>query len=195
MAIPQRIRPTKLADYLAIMTRAVFQAGLSWALIESKWDDFERAFHGFDPARIAHLSEAEISWLAEESSIVRSRRKIVGTVENAKTMLALEREYGGFAKYLRSFPDYESLRADIRRRFQYVGDLSVYYFLFRVGEPVPPYEEWAKTVEGTHPRIREMLALGGDETAKRALAAAGGRKKTAPARRTGERASVRRSRS
>ncbi len=169
MAIPQRITPKKLADYLEILTRAVFQAGLSWALIESKWDDFRQAFHDFDPRRVASLTPAEIAWLAEESSIVRSRKKIEATVENAKTMLALDHEYHGFANYLHSFKDYDALRSDIRKRFKYVGDLSVYYFLFRAGEPVPPYAEWAKTVAGVHPRIREMVALGGDVTAQATL--------------------------
>jgi hypothetical protein len=182
VVIPERIEPQKLGDYLAILTRAVFQAGLSWALIESRWDDFRRAFHDFDPQRVAALSDAEISWLAEESAIPRSRKKIAATVENAKTLLALDREYSGFANYLRSFDGYDALRADIRRRFKYVGDLSVYYFLFRVGEPVPPYVEWAKTVEGTHPRVREMLALGGDVTAQRELGRA--RKKASAGRRT-----------
>lgn len=169
MAIPERITPANLGDYLAVLTRAVFQAGLSWALIEGKWDDFKSAFHDFDPGRVASLSDADVAWLAEESSIVRSRKKIEGTVANAKTMLALDREYGGFANYLHSFGSYDALRADIRKRFKYVGDLSVYYFLFRVGEPVPPYAQWAKTVEGTHPRVREMLALGGDRTAQQEL--------------------------
>jgi 3-methyladenine DNA glycosylase Tag len=180
MAIPERIVPATLADYLEIMTRAVFQAGLSWALIESKWDDFRREFHGFDPERIAALNDAEIAYLSEDAKLLRSRKKVVATVENAKTMLALEREFGGFVKYLRSFTAYDALRADLRKRFKYVGDISVYYFLFRVGEPVPPYAQWATTVEGVHPRVREMLALGGDESAQRELAVAG--QKKAPAR-------------
>lgn len=179
MAIPERIVPAKLADYLEIMTRAVFQAGLSWALIESKWDEFGAAFHGFDPVRIAALTEAEIAYLSEDAKILRSRKKVVATVENAKTMLALEREYGTFAAYLRSFKEYDALRADLRKRFKYVGDVSVYYFLFRVGEPVPPYAQWATTVDGIHPRVREMLALGGDESAQRELAATGQKKATA----------------
>lgn len=179
MAIPERITPAKLGDYLAILTRAIFQAGLSWALIESKWEDFRAAFHDFDPERVASFSDAEIAWLAEESSIVRSRKKIEGTVANAQTMLALDREFDGFANYLRSFSSYDALRSDIRKRFKFVGDLSVYYFLFRVGEPVPPYAEWAKTVEGKHPRVREMLALGGDLTARQDLMKA---RKKAPAR-------------
>lgn len=182
MSIPERITPARLGDYLAILTRAVFQAGLSWALIESKWDDFRRAFEDFDPERVASLSDARIGWLSEESSIVRSRKKIEGTVANARTMLALDREYGGFANYLRSFASYDALRADVRKRFKCVGDLSVYYFLFRVGEPVPPYAEWAKTVEGVHPRVREMLALGGDETARLELTST--RKKASAPRRS-----------
>jgi hypothetical protein len=35
--------------------------------------------------------------------------------------------------------------------------MSVYYFLFRVGEPVPEFEDWIKTIEGDHPRMREMV--------------------------------------
>lgn len=167
MAIPERIEPQRLGDYLEILTRAVFQAGLSWALIEKMWPDFRRVFHDFDPQWVASLSPAQIDQVADDPGIVRSRKKIEGTVHNARTMLALERECGAFRTYLRSFGEYDALRADIRKRFKFVGDLSVYYFLFRVGEPVPAFADWAKTVKGKHPRVREMLALGGDETAKR----------------------------
>ncbi|MBC5824328.1 MAG: hypothetical protein GIW99_11895 [Candidatus Eremiobacteraeota bacterium] len=60
---------------------------------------------------------------------------------------------------MRSHRDYERLREDLRRRFAFVGDVSVYYFLFRVGERVPPFSEWASTVKGNHPRVREMVEV------------------------------------
>jgi 3-methyladenine DNA glycosylase Tag len=90
---------------------------------------------------------------------VRARKKIVATVENARTMLDVEREHGSFRAYLRSFPDYAALSKDLRKRFAFVGELSVWYLLFRTGERVPRFEDWEKTVPGDHPRMRAMVAL------------------------------------
>ena len=60
MAIPKQIDPRSLADYLAVMSRAIFQAGMSWALIENKWPAYERLFEGFDPAKIALFDDFDI---------------------------------------------------------------------------------------------------------------------------------------
>ncbi|MBV9646588.1 MAG: DNA-3-methyladenine glycosylase I [Candidatus Eremiobacteraeota bacterium] len=159
MAIPRQIEPQSLADYLAVISRAIFQAGLSWALIESKWPAYERLFCGFDPKIVATFDDHDIDVIATDPGIVRTRKKIAATVENARTLLALEREHGAFADYLRSFDSYEALSADLRRRFKFLGELGAYYFLFRVKEPVPPFEEWEKTIPGEHPRMREMVAV------------------------------------
>jgi DNA-3-methyladenine glycosylase I len=158
MSVPGRLADPQLADYLAVMSRAIFQAGLSWALIEKRWPGFVRAFDGFDVERVAAYGPADIDRLSGDDGIVRNAKKIAATVENARTILALEREYGGFRNYLRSHGSYGELSADLRRRFKFLGELSVYYLLFRVGEPVPPFEEWEQTIEGDHPRMREMVA-------------------------------------
>jgi len=159
MAIPLQIDPQSLADYLAVLSRGIFQAGLSWAVIEAKWPEYERLFAGFDPVQVARFDSLDIDRIAEDPGIVRTRKKIEATVQNAREMLALEREYGTFAGYLHSFDSYSALSADLKRRFKFLGELSAYYFLFRVKEPVPPFEEWEKTVPGEHPRMREMVAL------------------------------------
>lgn len=164
MSIPPQIDPAGTRDYLAIMTRAVFQAGVSWALIEGKWAAFERTFEGFDPAIVAAYGEGDIARISEDPGILRSGRKIRATVQNARTMIELEKDHGSFRNYLRSFASYRELSADLQRRFKYVGELSVYYLLFRVREPVPPFEEWEKTVPGDHPRMREMVALARSKT-------------------------------
>ena len=157
MAIPQQIDPTCLNDYLEIMTKAVFQAGVSWALVDSKWSGFRRAFEDFDPIKVSSFTDLDVSRLVQDTSILRSRKKILGTIDNARTILALEREYGGFSKFLRSKGSYEELSKDMRGRFRYLGELSIYYFLFRVKEPVPDFHEWIKTIEGNHPRMKEMV--------------------------------------
>jgi DNA-3-methyladenine glycosylase I len=157
--IPEQIDPERLNDYLEIMTKAVFQAGVSWALVDSKWDGFKRAFKNFDPSLVAAFDEKDIERLMADGEILRSKNKIAGTINNAKMMLALEKEFGSFQNYLRSKKTYVDLSADIRKRFKYVGELSVYYFLFRVKEPVPPFDDWIKTIEGDHPRMKEMVDL------------------------------------
>jgi hypothetical protein len=57
-------------------------------------------------------------------------------------LLELERTHGSFQAYLRSFKEYEDLARDMRKRFKFLGDMGVYYFLWVVSEPVPEYHEW-----------------------------------------------------
>jgi hypothetical protein len=159
--------PASAADYFRIMSRAIFQAGLSWKLIESKWPAYERLFEGFDPALVAAFGEGDIDRIAADPSIVRTRKKIAATVENARTLLALEREYGSFVVYLRGFGTYAERSAALKRRFHFLGALGVYYLLFLIGEDVPPFEEWERTIPGDHPRMREMIALARSEDEQR----------------------------
>ncbi len=66
-----------------------FQAGLSWITILRKRDAFRRAFHDFDPARIARYTERDVERLMGDAGIVRNRMKILATIDNAKAFLAL----------------------------------------------------------------------------------------------------------
>jgi 3-methyladenine DNA glycosylase Tag len=159
MTIPEQIDDPQLADYLEVMTKAVFQAGVSWKMVDGKWAAFRAVFKKFDPQQVAKFTAADVDELMEDQRILRSRKKIDATVANAQTLLELDREFGGFQKYLRSKKSYEDLSADIRKRFKYMGEMNVYYFLFRVKEPVPPFEEWVKTIPGDHPRMTEMVEL------------------------------------
>jgi len=157
MDIPEQIDVEGLEDYLEILTKAIFQAGLSWKSIDAKWAAFREVFAEFDPKKVAAFGESDIERLLQDARILRSRKKIEGTIENARTILALDQEFQGFKNYLRSMKAYSQLSSDIRKRFKYVGELSVYYFLFRVKEPVPPFEQWIKTIDGEHPRMKEMV--------------------------------------
>jgi 3-methyladenine DNA glycosylase Tag len=162
-----RIAKPGPADYLAVMSRAVFQAGLSWAAIDRQWDPLRKAFNDFDVGEVARYRTPDIERLMRSPDILHSRRKIEATIKNAATILALDKEYKGFRNYLRSLGSYEELTVDLKRRFSFVGDISAYYFLYRVGEPVPPFNRWIKTVKGDHPRIREMVAKTKARTSKK----------------------------
>jgi DNA-3-methyladenine glycosylase I len=142
---PERIEPTGLSDYLEVITKAVFQSGMSWKVVAAKWDGFRAAFHDFDPEWVAALSPPDVDRLAADTSIIRNRRKIEATVHNAEEMLELERQYGTFRDYLRSHGSFEATVADLRKRLKFVGDFGAYYFLHVVGEPVPSHEEFVRS--------------------------------------------------
>ena len=141
MEEPKRITPTKLGDYLEVMTKAAFQSGMSWKVVESKWEGFREVFAGFDPVTVATFSPDDVDRMATDTRIIRNRRKIEGTIHNAATLLAIEKEFGGFDKYLESVDGFIPLVKDMRKRFKFVGGFGAYYFLYVVGRPVPPHEE------------------------------------------------------
>ena len=148
MEPPEQITPTKLADYLEVLTKAVFESGMSWRVIENKWPGFQEAFHGFDPERIANLAPDEVDALTSDTRIVRNRRKIESTIHNAGKMIQLDRDFGGFQKYLRSQEDFWAISKDMKKQFKHVGDFGCYYFLYVVQEPVPEHHEFrAKLLE------------------------------------------------
>jgi 3-methyladenine DNA glycosylase Tag len=157
--IPEVIEPRRPADYLEVITRAVFQAGVSWAQIARHWGAYRRAFMDFDPAIVATFDTIDIERVLSEPGILRMPRKVNATVKNAQTLLGLEREFGSTAQYFASFPSYAALARDIKKRFSFMGDMNVWYFLFRTGNPVPHFEEWVTTIPGDHPRMREMVEL------------------------------------
>ncbi|MDA1036161.1 MAG: DNA-3-methyladenine glycosylase I [Chloroflexi bacterium] len=144
---PEQIKPTKLADYLDVMSRAAFQSGMSWKVIEAKWAGSREGCRDFDPQTLVELTPDEVDTIATDTRIIRNRRKVEATIHNAQVMLDLDSEYGGFQKYLRSHPDFPALVKDMRKRFKFMGDMGTYYFLYVVGEEVPSHEEWMQSQE------------------------------------------------
>jgi 3-methyladenine DNA glycosylase Tag len=139
---PDKINPKALNDYLEIMTKAAFQSGMSWKVIEAKWDGFKEAFDGFDPEHVAGMDEHDVDQLVQDTRIVRNRRKIQATIHNADTMLRLSGgTVSGFQEWLRSFDDYESLQKAIRKEFKFMGPSGIYMWLWVVDEEVPDYHD------------------------------------------------------
>ena len=142
MPVPDRIQPKRLGDYLEVMTKAVFQSGISWKVVEAKWPGIKEAFQDFDSDVVAGFSEPELEELVQDTCVIRNRRKLSAIVSNAQRMVELDEEHGGFKKYLRSHPDFSSTVQDIRKQFKFMGDTGTYFFLYVVGEEVPPHDEW-----------------------------------------------------
>ncbi len=141
------------------MPRAVFQAGVSWAQIAKHWNAYRRAFYEFDVKRVAAFDETEIARILAEPGVLRMRRKVDGAIKNARALIDVQTKFGDFQTYARSFDSYSKLAKDIKKRFTFMGDMNVWYVLFRTREPVPHFDQWVTTVPGDHPRMREMVLL------------------------------------
>ena len=142
MDAPKVIEPKNLADYLEVMSKSVFQTGISWRVVESKWPEIREAFRGFDPEAVSGFNELELDQLSQDKRVIRNRRKIEAIVSNAHRMLELDKRHAGFRNYLRSQGNFEDLVKDLRKQFRFLGDMGAYHFLWVVGEEVPSYEEW-----------------------------------------------------
>ena len=142
MPEPDRVQPKRLGDYLEIMTKAVFQSGISWKVVESKWPGIKGAFRDFDAEAVAETSEQALDDLCQDTRVIRNRRKLSAIVSNAQRIVGLDEEHGGFQKYLRSHDDFTATVPDIRQQFKFMGDTGIYFFLYVLGEDVPPHDEW-----------------------------------------------------
>lgn len=142
MQAPKQITPDSLDVYLEVMSKAVFQSGMSWKVVEAKWPGTQEAFEGFDVRKVAAFGPFEIEALAQDTRVIRNRRKLEATVYNAQQILALDEEYGSFQKYLRSQGDFDSTLTRIKKDFKFMGPTGVYYLLYVVGEEVPPHDEF-----------------------------------------------------
>jgi DNA-3-methyladenine glycosylase I len=79
------------------------QAGLSWATILRKRENYRRAFDNFDPRLVAGYDEKKVMALLADPGIVRNRLKIAATIQNAKAFLAIQKEFGSFDAYVWRF--------------------------------------------------------------------------------------------
>ncbi len=141
---PAKITPKSLNDYLEIMSKSVFQAGISWKVIDNKWPGIREAFHGFDIRRVANYHEKDIEDLMKDTRVVRNFRKLNAINSNAQKILELDKTYGSFQKYLRSHGSFDATLNAIRKDFKFMGPSGIYVFLYVIGEEVIPHQEFEK---------------------------------------------------
>ena len=142
MDAPPQVEVKVLGDYLEVMSKAVFQSGMSWKVVDNKWPGIREAFDGFDVNAVATISDDRLEDLSQDKRVIRNRRKLGAIVHNAQRIIELDEEHDGFRNYLRAHPDFDATVKDLRKRFKFLGDVGCYYFMYVVGEDVPPHEEW-----------------------------------------------------
>lgn len=130
------------------------QAGLSWETILKRRQGYRKAFHGFNPVKVAAMSDVELESLRENPEIIRNRLKIYAARKNAEVFLKIQKEFGSFDRYLWSFvnnapiknhfknfketptttPESDALSKDLKKKgMTFVGSTIIYAFMQAVG--------------------------------------------------------------
>jgi DNA-3-methyladenine glycosylase I len=76
------------------------QAGLSWSTILNKQENFRKAYKNFNIKKVAAFKDEDFERLMNDPGIIRNRLKINAAIENAKTLLSIQKESGSFKKWL-----------------------------------------------------------------------------------------------
>ena len=137
----------KLFEILALET---FQAGLSWIIVLKKRENFRKAFDNFDPKLISEYSDNKISELIKNGLIIRNKKKILSTINNAKIYNNHFSDLYSFSSYLWNYVNYKPVvnfrkkLSDIPKStnlskkiskemkelgFSYCGTLTIYSFM------------------------------------------------------------------
>ena len=130
------------------------QAGLSWLTILKKRDAYRKAFHGFDPRKVARYDATKVARLLGDDGIIRNRLKIEAAITNARAFLAVQREFGSFDAYVWRFvggkpiqnrrrsvkevpartAESDAMSGELRKRgFRFVGSTICYAFMQAAG--------------------------------------------------------------
>lgn len=130
------------------------QAGLSWETILKKRANYRETFDDFNPALVARYGQQKQASLMTNEGIVRNRLKIAAAIQNAKSFLAVQNEFGTFDKYIWGFvenqpiqnarksmkqvpartAESDAMSKDLKRReFKFVGSTICYAFMQAVG--------------------------------------------------------------
>ncbi len=111
------------------------QAGLSWTTILNKQNSFRKAYHNFDIKKVSAYKDKDVQRLLNDAGIIRNWLKVNAAVENAKTILALQKEFGSFKKWLvhhhpKSREEWTVL---FKKTFRFTGGEIVNEFLVSTG--------------------------------------------------------------
>lgn len=111
------------------------QAGLSWETILKKEETFRKAYSNFDIKKVAKYIEKDRERLMNDAGIIRNRLKINAAIENAKTILQIQKEFGSFEKWLKiNHPKTKDEWVKLfKKTFKFTGGEIVNEFLMSIG--------------------------------------------------------------
>jgi len=128
--------PLKSDDELfARLVLEINQAGLSWETILKKKDNFFKAFYNFNIDKVSRYSDKKIEKLMQDAGIIRNGLKIYATIDNAKKIKAIQKEFGSFKNWLdQNHPKTrEEWTKLFKQTFRFTGGEIVNEFLLSTG--------------------------------------------------------------
>lgn len=147
-------RPSHDSRHLfELLSLEIMQAGLSWQTVLNKRQAFKQAFHDFDYRQVQGM-ESELPSLMKNAAIIRNRRKLIATINNAKVINELADLGTTFDRYMRQFvagkpiqhhyqsheqiPATTDLAKQISKQmkkdgFSFTGPVIIYSFMQAVG--------------------------------------------------------------
>ncbi|MBK9478494.1 MAG: DNA-3-methyladenine glycosylase I [Bacteroidetes bacterium] len=111
------------------------QAGLSWTTILKKQENFRAAYSQFNIKKVAAYTQVDIDRLLNDAGIIRNKLKVNAAIENAKTILLLQKEFGSFQKWLQHHhpKTKEEWTKLFKKTFRFTGGEIVNEFLMSCG--------------------------------------------------------------
>lgn len=130
------------------------QSGLSWNIVLSKREEYQKAFHSFNLVYCSKLKDEEIERIIEEFKVVKHLAKLKSVRSNAQAIMEIQSEFGSFSDFLWTYVDFkpminywesegdapsrstlsEKISKDLKKRnFKFVGPVTIYSFMQAIG--------------------------------------------------------------
>jgi DNA-3-methyladenine glycosylase I len=130
------------------------QAGLSWITILRRRENYRKAYLNFKPEKVASFDETRLDKLLNNPGIIRNRKKIEASINNAQRFLEIQAEFSSFDNYIWKFVDgkpvknkwkkiseipansklSDKISADLKKRgFKFIGSTIIYSHLQATG--------------------------------------------------------------
>ncbi len=143
-----------LGEYSEMLILEGAQAGLSWETILKRRRGYRKAFHHFDPVKVASMNDDELEGLLQNPEVIRNRLKIYGARQNARVFLRIQQEFGSFDSYIWNFVkgepiknhwkefrnvpittiESDALSKDLKKRgMTFVGSTIIYAYMQAIG--------------------------------------------------------------
>ncbi|MTI58943.1 MAG: DNA-3-methyladenine glycosylase I [Firmicutes bacterium] len=141
----------KLFEFLILESA---QAGLNWLTILKRRENYRKAYNNFDPVKVASYDDNKIAELVSNPGIIRYKRKIEASINNAKCFIEVQHEFGSFSDYIWGFVDFkpiintftdltevpaqtslsQKVDEDLKKRgFKFIGPTIIYAYLQAIG--------------------------------------------------------------
>lgn len=130
------------------------QAGLSWSIVLSKREEYQKAFHGFDIDYCSRLTDEELEAIREGYNVIKNKAKLRAVRSNAQAVLEIQKEFGSFSGFLWNYVEgrpvvnhwsqesqmpaqtyvSEQISKELKKRgFKFAGPVIIYSFMQAIG--------------------------------------------------------------